>query len=83
MYWSMAMVLPIQNLDNCLCGGMITARGKINMGQLSAISNDELESHLDTGLKLISNDLSSFGPDQIIPLREIIGRDDLVTEQSA
>ncbi|EQC52240.1 hypothetical protein [Bacteriovorax sp. DB6_IX] len=83
MYWSMAMVLPIQNLDNCLCGGMITARGKINMGQLSSLSLDELEAHLETGLKLITSDFSHFGPDKVIPLREIIGRDDLILPSSA
>jgi hypothetical protein len=83
MYWSMAMVLPIQNLDNCLCGGMITARGKINMGQLSSIPSVELEPHLDGGLKLITSDLSGFCPDQVIPLKEIMGRDDLVTPNTA
>lgn len=83
MYWSMAMVLPIQHLDNCLCGGKITARGKITTGPLSSSPLDELEEHLDGGLKLITTELNAFGPDQVIPLREIIGRDDLVSSDSA
>ncbi|MCO4755886.1 MAG: hypothetical protein KC478_15505 [Bacteriovoracaceae bacterium] len=80
MYWSMANILPIQNLDNCLCGGKITARGKISSELFSDGPNSEVLEYLESGLKLITANSAMYKDEQVIPLKEVMGRNDLVIE---
>lgn len=73
MYWSMAGVLPIQYLDDCLCGGKISARGEVETSPLGKLRMDEISHYFEEGIKLIGKEVES-GPEycQFIPLEEIV-----------
>ena len=73
MYWSMAGVLPIQFLDDCLCGGRISARGEIETSPVEEINFDELENFMSHNMKLITKEGHQSGHNySFIPLEEIV-----------
>lgn len=73
LYWSMAGVLPIQNLRDCLCAGRISTRGKIEpfrFDETSAAFLDRLDSMRLKVITSYTQELS--GLTYFIPLDEII-----------
>ena len=72
MYWSMAKVIPIANLSNCLCGGKVSSRGRIESTPTSLHSLDELNDYLDRDYWLITSSQGCREGESVIPLEEII-----------
>ncbi|OFZ24320.1 MAG: hypothetical protein A2381_04810 [Bdellovibrionales bacterium RIFOXYB1_FULL_37_110] len=71
VYWSMAELLPIKKLDNCLCAGKIDITGKIINADYSGGINWLFDD--DHSYKLIAPQNSFVALDiPIIPLEEIL-----------
>lgn len=71
MYWSMANILPIQNLGNCLSSGQISATGDFILPDPDIFCREEMMSLLDDGHRLISHPIPGFSK-EILPLDEIL-----------
>ena len=72
MFWSMAGVIPISKLANCLCGGKVSARGLIETTPTSIHSLDKLNEYLEKDYYLITSSRGIDGGECVIPLEEII-----------
>lgn len=71
MYWSMAGVLPIQNLANCLCSGIISTNGAIETLPIKIFECSNIMEMMNNGHCLITNSVTE-SIDNIIPVDEII-----------
>lgn len=73
LYWSMAGILPIKNLSDCLCAGRISTRGKIEPFRFEKTSAEFLHRLDDLQLKVIASYTDDLrGLTYFIPLDEII-----------
>jgi len=71
MYWSMAGILPIENLSNCLCSGTIAASGLIETLDVEAFLSDEVGELIESGYQVITKGgEGKFA--NYIPVEEII-----------
>jgi len=71
IYWSMAELLPIKKLDNCLCAGKIDITGKIINADYSFKTNQLLDD--DNSYKLIApQNVMLDGDLSVIPLEAIL-----------
>lgn len=71
MYWSMAGILPIENLTNCLCSGTISTTGAIETLPVDILRTQNLIEMFSNGHFLISTRVEEE-VDYIIPVDEII-----------
>lgn len=72
MYWSMAGVVPIENLSNCLCSGTLSATGHVETLETETFMTGEVRELVENGYNVIAKSGESKLFENIIPLEEII-----------
>jgi hypothetical protein len=72
MYWSMAEIIPIKNLEDCFCGGKINASGKITMAPIPIESLASVNERLESGQKIITASYGGEATEAVIPLNQVL-----------
>ncbi len=71
LYWSLAEVINISNLDSCLCAGILSTSGDIIPYRLNESNSNFFEKYFKEGDKLIGLCDENF-VSQIIPVDQLV-----------